>query len=206
MKKQNKKALEEDFWLMSTEITEKSEGKKTEKKVIEERIALPEGMNVSLENYTVKIKGKNKELARKFFYPGVEVSVKNNEVAVKSKNAVRKNKAVAGTFAAHIRNMIQGIAQGFEYRLKIVYSHFPITVKKEGDSIVITNFLGEKHPRRTVISKDVQFEVKGDIITLKGADVEHLGQSAANLEKATVVRKRDRRVFQDGIYIVQKPK
>lgn len=191
---------------MSTEKTAESNAKKTERKVIEQRIALPEGISASLENYTVKIKGKNKELSRKFFYPGIDIAVENKEVVVKSKSERRKDKAVAGTFAAHIRNMVNGINSGFEYKLKIVYSHFPITVKKEGDSIVITNFLGEKHPRRTTISKDVQFELKGDTITLKGADVEHLGQSAANLEKATIIKKRDRRVFQDGIYITQKPK
>jgi len=187
---------------MSTEKT----AKKPEKKEIEERVALPAGITASIEGNVVRVKGNSKELTRTFFYPGVELSAENNEIVVKTKRIRSKHKAAVGAFAAHIRNMINGITSGFEYKLKVVYSHFPITVKREGDSVIITNFLGEKHPRKTTISKDVQFEIKGDIITLRGADIEHLGQSAANLEKVTIVRKRDRRVFQDGIYIIQKAK
>lgn len=187
---------------MSTEKT----AEKIRKKVVEERIALPEGVSAKVENSTIIVKGKGKELSRKLSYPGVAVFVENSSVVVKTESARRKVKAVAGTFAAHIKNMVKGVTTGFEYKLKIVYSHFPITVKREGNTVVITNFLGEKHPRRTTIAKDVEFEVKGDIITLRGADIEQLGQSAANLEKATAIKKRDRRVFQDGIYIIQKPK
>ena len=47
-------------------------------------------------------------------------------------------------------------------------------------------------------------KVKGDIVTIEGNNVEHVGQTAANLEKATVVKGRDIRVFQDGVYTISK--
>lgn len=108
------------------------------------------------------------------------------------------------TFKAHINNMIKGVTEGFKYRLKVVYSHFPMTVKVQGDEVVIENFLGEKNPRRAKILPGVTVKVKGSEIEVEGIDKEAVGQTAANIEQATRITKWDRRVFQDGIYIVEK--
>ena len=101
--------------------------------------------------------------------------------------------------------MIRGVNEGFTYELKICSGHFPMTVKKEGEEVVISNFLGEKIPRKSKIIQGVDLEVKGDMIIVKSPDREKAGQTAANLEKATFIKKRDRRIFQDGCYIVSKP-
>ena len=104
--------------------------------------------------------------------------------------------------------MIRGIDKGFEYRLKAVYSHFPMTLKVDGNIMTITNLFGEKVPRTANLpwtpgEVQVRVENKVDVI-VTGADREKVGQTAANIERSCKIRKRDRRVFQDGIYIVSK--
>ncbi len=105
-----------------------------------------------------------------------------------------------GTIEAHVNNMIKGVTEGYTVKLKIVYMHFPFTLKTSGKEISINNFLGEKTPRKTKIVGDCKVEVKGDEITITGINKDDVGQTAANLERATWVRARDRRVFQDGIF------
>ena len=100
--------------------------------------------------------------------------------------------------------MIIGVTNGFEYKMKIVYSHFPVKTTVKGDMFVIENFLGEKHPRRADILGDTKIKVKGDEVILTGHNKENVGQTAANIEQVTKIKGYDPRVFQDGIYIVQK--
>ena len=109
-----------------------------------------------------------------------------------------------GTFTAHIRNMIFGVTQGFEYKMKTVYSHFPIKTIVEGNEFIIQNFLGERSARRAKILDSVTVDIKGDDITVSGIDKEKVGQTAVNIERAARVKRRDIRVFQDGVYIVSK--
>ena len=120
----------------------------------------------------------------------------------------RKEKALAGTWAAHLNNMVRGVDSGFEYKLKAVYSHFPMTIKVQGNEMTITNLFGEKVPRVAALPwspADVEVKVaKKTDVTVIGADREKVGQTAANIERACRIKKRDRRVFQDGIYIVSK--
>ncbi len=108
------------------------------------------------------------------------------------------------TIKAHINNMITGVTKGFTYKMKIVYAHFPMTVKVQGDKVIIENFLGERHPRKAKILGDTKVQVKGDEVHITGIDKEDVGQTMANIEQATKIKRRDPRVFQDGIYLISK--
>jgi len=171
---------------------------------IREEIEIPEGVEVTVENNVVKVKGPKGELERELKYPEVKIFMEDGKVVI-YKDFPRKNDiAIVRTFKAHINNMIKGVTEGFTYKLKVVYSHFPITVKVQGDKVVIENFLGEKAPRLAQILPGVKVKVKGQEIVVEGIDKEKVGQTAANIEQATRITKWDRRVFQDGIYIVEK--
>jgi large subunit ribosomal protein L6 len=172
--------------------------------MLEKSIKIPDGVGVTLEGNTVRVQGPKGVISRELTYPGIEISLENNTIKLRADKERRTQKALVGTFSSHINNMIKGVTQGFEYKMRAVYSHFPMSIKVSGDEIIVENFLGEKTPRKTKIVGDTSVKVKGKEIIITGCNIEDVGQTAANIEQLTKVKNRDRRVFQDGIYIVEK--
>jgi len=170
---------------------------------METKFVIPEGIEVNIDKNSVRVKGKNGELKRSFD-PSIKIKKDNDEIILLSETERRKQKALTGTIAAHINNMFHGVSDKITYKSKIVYSHFPMTVKVQGNVIIIDNFLGEKHPRKAKINEGVDVKISGQEVTVTGIDKEKVSQTAANLEQATKIKNRDPRVFQDGIYIVVK--
>jgi large subunit ribosomal protein L6 len=171
---------------------------------IKEQVTVPDGVSASIENDTLTIKGERGELSRAFSHPKIDLKINGKVVEIHSKDVRRRGKALIGTFVAHINNMIKGVTQGFEYKMKTVFSHFPIKTSVDGNEFVIQNFLGERSARRAKILDGVTVEVKDDDVTVQGIDKESVGQTVANIERATKVKKRDVRVFQDGVYRISK--
>jgi large subunit ribosomal protein L6 len=101
--------------------------------------------------------------------------------------------------------MFHGVTEGWEYKMEVFYAHFPMQVSVDGDHVVIKNFLGEKAPRRAKIRGDTEIQVDGEEVTLSGPNKEDVGQTAADIEQLTRVKDKDTRVFQDGVYITEKP-
>ncbi len=174
------------------------------------RIVIPEGTNVTLSGTTVKVEGPKGTVERELWHPGVHLQIEHsdegNEVVITSDTQRKKIRAIAGTYASHIRNMIRGVNEGFFYKLTMVHAHFPMQVAltKEGDAVAISNFLGERKPRIAKIVEGVNVEIKGKEIVVSGINKEAVGQTAANIEQTTRIRGYDPRVFQDGIYLVDK--
>jgi large subunit ribosomal protein L6 len=175
------------------------------KATIKEEIKIPTGVSVTIEGKTVHVKGQKGSISKILAHPRILVSVTGNVVQIScSQSPRRKDKALIGTFKAHIRNMIKGVSQGYECKMKTVFSHFPIKTSVDGKYLLIQNFLGERFPRRAEILESVKVDIKGETIILSATDKEKVGQTAANIERATKVKNRDIRVFQDGIYIVKR--
>src|SRR2546428_5346964 len=116
----------------------------------------------------------------------------------------KKDSTVSNTVHSLVRNMVKGVTRGYTYRLKVVYAHFPISVKTKGDSVVVENFVGERSPRVSRIIGDCKVTTEGDDVVVKGVSLEDVGQTSANLELATKIKRKDQRIFLDGIYIYQK--
>ena len=173
--------------------------------LVSEEVEIPENVEINIEGLKVTVKGPKGELSRDFSHArGVIIRKEDNKVVVETYFANRRRKALVGTIASHIENMIRGVTKGYRYKLKIIYSHFPVTVVVDEKNRVvrIKNFLGEKADRiARIVGDDVKVTVKGDDVIVEGIDIEHVGQTAANIELATKVRDKDRRVFVDGIYI-----
>jgi len=172
--------------------------------VIEEKLEIPQGVKVKINGPEVTISGKAGQLSRRFDHPKVKVSERDQHIVVSCEFPKVQEKAMVGTFTSHIQNMIDGVQGGFEYHMKIVYSHFPMKATVKGDKFVIENFLGEKSPRFANIIGHTKVTVKGAEVVLHGIDVEAVSQSAANIERACKIKGYDPRVFQDGIYIIEK--
>ncbi|MCU0849944.1 MAG: 50S ribosomal protein L6 [Candidatus Thermoplasmatota archaeon] len=175
------------------------------KATIKEEIKIPDGVQITVEGKTIHVKGQKGALAKVLSHPKIQVSVSGNVVQIIcAQSPRRREKALIGTFKAHIRNMIKGVSQGYECKMKTVFSHFPIKTSVEGNQLLIQNFLGERFARRAEILENVKVDIKGESIILTAIDKEKVGQTAANIERATKVKNRDIRVFQDGIYIVKR--
>jgi large subunit ribosomal protein L6 len=168
-------------------------------------VEVPQEVRVTVNGLRVTVEGPKGKLERDFSHAkGVSIRQNENRVVVEVFNADRRKKALVGTIAAHIRNMITGVTKGYRYKLKIVFSHFPISVEVKGNQVIIKNFLGEKAPRRANILEGVSVKVVDRDIIMEGIDIEKVGQTAANIELATKIGEFDRRVFMDGIYIYER--
>ena len=171
-------------------------------------ITLPEKVSAKLEliegSKVLMIEGPKGSVNRKFTHPLIEISLKNNQITLEVENATKSHKTVLNTYKAHIKNMIKGVTEGFVYKLKICYSHFPMNVSLQKGTLVVKNFYGEKYPRTLQMPSDVQVKLNGNIIEVHGTDIEKVGDCATAIEQLTRITTRDRRIFQDGIFIIEK--
>jgi large subunit ribosomal protein L6 len=180
--------------------------KKKQPENLKETIAIPAGIDFTISPGLLTASKSGKSILRKF--PGhVKIEKKGDSLEISIERARKAERRLIMTIAGHIKNMIEGLEKGFEYELEICNVHFPITVTfdKAKKEFLIKNVLGEKTPRISHVFGDVEVEIKAPKIKLKSSDIEMGGQTAANLEKATKIRNRDRNKFQDGIFITKKP-
>ena len=110
-------------------------------------LKLPEGVNVDSSGPDVKVTGPRGDLTRHFEHAAINFEQKDGEIKIIGKKLRRKDKAMIGTWRAHLANMIKGVNSGFRYEMKIVFAHFPMKVAAKGNTITIDNFLGEKATR-----------------------------------------------------------
>jgi large subunit ribosomal protein L6 len=173
---------------------------------IEHFVTIPEDVTATLsEDGVVTIKGPKGTLTRQFISTSSKVYQEGNGLLVRVDMPRRKQRALAGTWNAHLNNMVKGVTTGFIYKLKALYSHFSMTMAVKGNTFVVNNYFGERVPRTSDILSGVDVKVSNKVeVTVSGIDKELVGQTAANIERSTTVKNRDRRVFQDGIYLIHK--
>ena len=168
-------------------------------------VEIAEGVEVSVSGNEFVVKGNGKEVKRDFNIGRINAEVKDGKVVLNAKGASKRESKMMGTIWAHLKNMIKGVGEDFVYELEICHVHFPMNVKADGNAIIIKSFLGETTERKARVMDNVKVDIKGNHITVTSSDIEAAGQTAANLEKATRLTGRDRRIFQDGIFITKKP-
>jgi len=166
-------------------------------------VEIPEGVNAELEGRLVTIRGEKGELIRDFAHAPISIQLTGNTITVQASWPRKKEAALVGTVRSHIQNMIKGVTKGFTYKMKIVFSHFPITVKIQGKTFTINNFTGERSPRNAKIMGNTTVIINGDDIIIQGIDLEDVSQTAANIQNSTKIRNKDPRVFLDGIYVYE---
>ena len=166
-------------------------------------VEIPEGVNAKLEGRIVTITGEKGELIRDFSHAPINIQLNEKTVTVQASWPRKKEAALVGTVRSHIENMIKGVTKGFTYKMKIVFSHFPITVKIQGKTFTINNFTGERSPRNAKIMGNTNVIINGDDIIIHGIDLEDVSQTAAYIQNSTKIRKKDPRVFLDGIYVYE---
>jgi large subunit ribosomal protein L6 len=169
---------------------------------VQRTVSIPEGVTVSITGSLLQVKGPKGELKRDMWHPAIKITVEDDKAIFATESSKKQVVAMVGTLTSHCNNMCIGVTKGYLYNLKVVYSHFPIQLKMQGEKLEIMNFLGEKFPRTARVLPGTSVKIGTDEVSVTGIDKELVGSTASNIEKATRIRDRDPRVFQDGIYIV----
>lgn len=167
-------------------------------------IVVPEGVEAQLAGRVLTVSGPRGTLTEEFADVAIDVSAAQGRISLASHFPSTRRLAIFGMYEAVIKNMIQGVSRGFRSRLRMVSSHFPMSAEIKEGEVLINNFIGERYPRRASVCPGVSVAVEGEYITVSGIDRDGVAQTAANIEQATVVRHKDRRIFQDGVYLVAK--
>jgi large subunit ribosomal protein L6 len=170
-------------------------------------ITITDNVTVTKEDNTIIVNGKLGTLKKDFTRLPATVTVDNKKIIIKPYGTRKKDLAITNTAKSIINSMIHGVEKGFAYKLKIVYAHFPISVKVKGGEIYIENFFGERSPRISrIVGDSTRVNVLGEDVIVQGPSLEHVSQTAANIESSTKLKDKDQRVFLDGLYIYSREK
>jgi len=176
-------------------------------------VEIPEGVTAECKAREVTITGPRGSLTRSFKHRQLDiVKVSNKRIRVDLWSGQKKELACVRTVTSHMENMITGVTKGYIYKMRCVYSHFPINVtivEQEGKSpkIEIRNYLGEKRNRVVQAGKDVTVKKSDDVkdqIEVSGNDIEAVSLTCSNVFAQTRARNKDIRKFLDGIYVSEK--
>lgn len=175
-------------------------------KQFQETIDIPDGISVTVDKHMIGFQGPLGKTFKSFRKIPINVEVADGKVTLKALGTRKKDYSILHTARSLIRNICEGLAEGYTIKMKVVYAHFPITVKVDGKTILIENFQGERAPRKTHIVGNTKVIPKGEDVILTGEVWTDVTQTAANIELKTKVKDKDHRVFLDGIYIYEKKK
>ena len=167
-------------------------------------VELPQGVTASVKGRVLAMKGPNGSATKIFQRIPVDVVVQGNKVTITPFTGKKKDVISANTVSSIVKALVHGVTKGYEYKMKVVFAHFPVTVKIKDDTVMVENFMGERSPRLAKILEGCKVTTDGDDIIIKGTSLEQIGQTAANVEQATRIKRKDQRIFLDGVYVYEK--
>ena len=169
-------------------------------------LEIPEGVTVTYDKPMITVQGPLGKTWKSFKKIPVTLEVVDQKVLFKAQGTRNKSRAIMNTSKSLIRNLCEGVIEGYTIKMKIVFSHFPITVKVDGKQVLIENFQGERAPRKTKIWGETKVIPKGDDVIITGHVLTDVSQTAAEIENGSRVKNKDHRVFLDGVYKFEKKK
>lgn len=165
-------------------------------------IDIPDMVTLRMEGNLIVVGGKLGTLQKDLTKLPISVDIKDKKLVIKPPGTRKRDLAITNTAKSIILNMIKGVEQGFTYKLKVVYAHFPISVKTKGKEIHVENYFGERAPRVSrVVGDTTKVNIVGEDVIVQGPSLEDVSQTAANIEFSTKLKGKDQRVFLDGLYI-----
>src|ERR687893_2554396 len=165
-------------------------------------LPIPEKVDIKKRDHMIVVTGSKGTVSKDIHKLPAEITVTDKTVTIEPTGKRKRDLAITNTAKSIIANMFKGVEKGFTYKLKIVFAHFPISVKVKGKEIHVENFFGERSPRISkIIGEDTKVKVLAEDVLVEGPSLEDVSQTAANLESSTKVKNKDQRVFLDGLYI-----
>ena len=129
----------------------------------------------------------------------------NSQKAIDNLKSILSEPNLEGKYELEIIDILmQGVSENYVYRLKICSGHFPMTVNAKDGVFTVKNFIGERIPRTYKLMDNVDVKVEGDIVLVSSPNKEIAGQTAASIEQLCRRPGFDSRIFQDGIYMIEK--
>ena len=171
---------------------------------LEEEVKVPEGLTIKYDHGIYTVKGPKGEVQKNMLHPRLQVNLEGNKVLFKVKKATKREVKIVNTYKAHLKNMFRGVQEAHVYKLKICSGHFTMNVAVKGERFEINNFIGEKVPRVLKLRRGASVKIDGDIVIVESVNKELAGQTAASIEQLTRRPGFDTRIFQDGIFIIEK--
>ena len=178
------------------------------KVAVRETLEVPKGVEVSVKSRKVVVKGPRGELTKDFSHIQIDIRKEGNKIVIEKWFANAREGSAARTVSSHIRNMMTGVTNGYEYKMKFVYAHFPInsTITPDKKTLEVRNFIGEKVVRSVTMQDGctVDRTSNKDEIAIVGNDIEAVSISAAQISQCAIAKHKDIRKFLDGIYVTEK--
>lgn len=172
----------------------------------QDQVDIPEGVKVTQKKHMLSFEGPLGKTFKSFRTIPVNIEISDDKILLKAIGDKKRDYAILHTARSIIRNICEGLIVGYTIKMKVVFAHFPITVKVDGKDILIENFQGERAPRKTKVVGNTKVTPKGEDVILTGEVWTDITQTAANIELKTKVKNKDHRVFLDGIYVFDKKK
>jgi large subunit ribosomal protein L6 len=142
-------------------------------------VTIPNGVTVSVEGSTVKVKGPKGELSRTF-EPSMKIRVENNEVLIERPSDDKRERALHGLTRALVANMVQGVTEGFKKTLEIVGVGYK--AEKKGKDLMVS--VGYSHPVKYPEPTGITLTTPAPTtIVIEGIDKQKVGQVAAELRE-----------------------
>ncbi len=173
---------------------------------LEKDIELPEDVTITVKDHIVTVEGAKGKLIRDFSDFNVELKKTKTKINVKAYFINKKKKAKALAVVGYIQNMIKGVTEGYVYKSKIVFSHFPITVEPDNKNrtVAIKNLYGgRKQINVPIVGEETTVKVDKDDVIIEGIDKQAVGQTTANMQEACRLRgkrRKDPETFLDGVW------
>jgi large subunit ribosomal protein L6 len=165
-------------------------------------VEAPASVKLSKEGNVVAVKGKMGTVRKDFTKLPATLAVDGNKITIRPYGTRKQDLAVTNTAKSIIESMVKGVEKGYTYKLKVIFAHFPISVKVKGKEVQVENFFGERSPRVARILGDAtKVTVAGEDVVVQGPSLEDVSQTAANIELSTKIKNKDQRVFLDGLYV-----
>ena len=165
-------------------------------------VEAPASVKVAKEGNILSAKGKLGTVKKDFTKLPATIAVEGNKITIRPYGARKRDLAVTHTARSIIESMIKGVEKGYTYKLKIIFAHFPISVKVKGKEVNVENFFGERSPRVSrIIGDATKVNVVAEDVIVQGPSLEDVSQTAANIELSTRIKDKDQRVFLDGLYV-----
>lgn len=169
-------------------------------------VEIPDKVTASINKDMLHVQGPLGKTYKNFKKIPVSLNLEGKTLSIKTLGTRKRDFAILNTAKSIIKNLCEGVVEGYTIKMKIIYAHFPINVKTKDDQVLIENFQGERAPRMVKIHGSTKVVAKGDEVILTGPVLTDVSQTAAEIELKTKVGKKDHRVFLDGIYVFSKSK